>query len=79
MARSYNPGRGRPSKAYRYIMALSGAKSTIKKEVKKQVKSIVKAGRPTSQTQHLRVLGGNLRVKIAKSRTVRIGNKKLVV
>ena len=78
MSRNYNP-RGRPSKAYRYISAIAGVKSAIKKEVKKEVKQEVKRGRPQSTTEHLRVLGGNLRVKIAKSRVIRVGNKELVV
>jgi hypothetical protein len=75
---TYSP-RGRPSKAYRYISALAGVKSEIKKEVKKEIKKEIHAGRPKSQTEHLRVLGGNLRVKIAKSRVIRVGNKKLSI
>lgn len=72
-------GRGRPSKAYRYINALAGVKTAIKKEVKREVKKEVHSGRPKSTTQHMRVIGGNLRVKIAKSRVIRIGKKNLVV
>lgn len=75
----YNPGRGRPSKAYRYISALAGVKSAIKKEVAREVKKNIEKGRPASPIEHLRVLNGNLRVKIAKSRVVRVGNKELIV
>lgn len=79
---AYNP-KGRPSKAYRYIIALSGGKGqinkTIKSETDKQVKKLIKRGRPASTTEHLRVLGGSLRVKTAKSRTIRVGNKELSI
>ena len=80
---TYNPGRGRPSKAYRYIMALSGGKrhidKVVKQEVKKEVKKEMHSGRPESQTASLRVIGGKLRVKIAKSRSVKVGNKEFRV
>lgn len=78
MAHTYNP-RGRPSKAYRYISALAGVKREIKKEVTREVKKEVNRGRPESTTKSLRVLGGKLRVKEAKSRVIRVGNKSLVV
>jgi hypothetical protein len=78
MAHRYQSiGRGRPSKALRYINALAGVKSEVKKEVKREVKKEIHRGRPTSPIEHLRVLGGSLRVKTAKSRTIRIGNKEL--
>lgn len=81
MARTttYSPGRGRPSKAYRYISALAGMKSAIRKEVKKDVKKEIHAGRPKSETQSLRVISGHLRVKGAKSRMVKVGGKSFAI
>lgn len=76
---TYTPGRGRPSKAYRYISALAGLKTAIRKEVKKDVKKEVHAGRPRAETESLRVISGHIRVKRAKSRMVSVGGKRFVV
>lgn len=82
MAHTYNP-RGRPTKAFRYINALAGVKSAIKREVAKDVKKDIvkdiKLGRPHSEKRSLKIEGGHLIVKDSKSRTIRVGNKSLVV
>lgn len=81
MARThtYSPGRGRPSKAYRYISALAGMKSAIRKEVKKDVKQAIHAGRPKAQTESLRIQSGHITVKRAKSRMVKVGGKAFTI
>lgn len=76
---TYNPGRGRPSKAYRYIAALAGVKSTIRKQVKREIHKEIHKGRPKAQTESLRVISGHLRVKTAKSRTIKVGGKEFSV
>jgi len=76
---TYNPGRGRPSKAYRYISALAGVKSQINKQVKREVKKEIHAGRPHAQIESLRVISGHIRVKRAKSRMVKVGSREFVV
>lgn len=79
MAQTYTPGRGRPSKAYRYIMALSGNKRAIKTEVRKEIKKQIHAGRPKAQKESLRITSGHIVVKRAKSRMVKVGGKEFAV
>lgn len=67
--------RGRPSKALQYIEKQAGIKSEVKKLVSKDVKKILKRGRKPSTSESLRVVGGRLIVKRAKSRQIRVGNK----
>lgn len=60
----------KPSKFKELVAAIS------KKETKKEVaKEIGHAGRPSSNIESLRVLGGSIRVKRAKSRTIKVNNK----
>lgn len=63
-----------PSKFKTLVTAIS------KREAKKEVtKEIGHAGRPQSTAQSMRVLGGHLRVKLAKHRAIRVNGKMVRV
>lgn len=51
----------------------------IKSIVAKEVKKEIRAGRPQATPQSMQVIGGKLRVKLAKSRTIKVGNKTISV
>jgi hypothetical protein len=80
--------RGRPRgaisrKTYLSLVAQhfpSRFKEVLKKEVKQEVKQeIKKRGRPKSSVNSMRVLGGHLRVRLAKAKNIRLGTRQFSV
>lgn len=67
----------KPSQFKEMVKAIS--KKEAKKETKKEIKKDIHAGRPTSTTQSMQILGGKMRIRLAKSRTIKIGNKMVRV
>lgn len=49
--------------------------SHVRKIIAQEVRKEVHAGRPKSGTQSMQVVSGHLRVRLAKSREIRVGNR----
>lgn len=75
--------RGRPRKQTYHSFGIgnpSSVKRFVKTETRKEVKKEIKIrGRPKSGVQSMQVVGGKLRVKLAKTRTIRVGGKMVKI